>query len=306
MPAPFPIDPHRTAIAIAYQNKRLIADAVLPRVPVSKESFTYMKHKLGEDFTVPDTKVGRKSRPNEISFSATEQTASTVDFGLDDPIPYADIENAPENYDPLDRSTESLTNLILLDREVRAANLVFNDANYTHKSTLSGNGQWSDYANSDPLTAIMEGLDSVIMRPNIGVFGRATFTKLSMHPIIVKAIHGNSGDSGVVTREQLAQLLELEDVLVGEGFVNTAKKGQATNLARVWGKHASFIYRDEMADTRTGTTFGFTAQFGERVSGGKEDGDIGLRGGIRNRVGESVKELVTAPDLGLYFKNAVA
>ena len=36
------------------------------------------------------------------------------------------------------------------------------------------------------------------------------------------------------------------------------------------------------------------------------DPNIGLRGGQRVRVGESVKELVTAPDLGFFFENAVA
>jgi len=133
MPAPFVIDPHRTAIAIAYRNRRLIADAVMPRVPVSKEEFTYLKHTFGEDFTLPNTNVGRRSAPNQASFSSTEATDRTHDYGLDDPVPMADIENAPENYDPLARSTESLTNLILLDREVRAANLMFDDANYTNK-----------------------------------------------------------------------------------------------------------------------------------------------------------------------------
>ena len=36
--APFPIDPELTAIAIAYRNGRMIADEVLPRVPVGKQS----------------------------------------------------------------------------------------------------------------------------------------------------------------------------------------------------------------------------------------------------------------------------
>lgn len=305
MTTPFPIDAHRTAIAIAFRNKRLIADAVLPRVPVSKEQFKYMLHAMAEGFTIPNTKVGRKSAPSQVSFSASEQTASTEDFGLDDQVPMSDIDQAPENYDPLDHSTEQLTNLILLDREVRTAGLVFNDANYVNKATLSGTGQWSDYTNSDPISAIMNALDTVIMRPNIGVLGRAVFTKLAMHPKVVKAVHGNSGDSGVATRQQIADLLELDELLVGEGFVNTAKKGQAASMARVWGSHASFIYRDELSMPMSGTTFGMTGQYGERMSGGEFDSSIGLRGGIKNRVGESVKELITAPDLGYMFKNAI-
>lgn len=306
--APFPIDPVQTAVAIAYRNKRLIAEQVLPRVPVGKQEFKYLKHAMEEGFTIPDTKVGRKSKPTQVSFSATEQTDATEDYALDDPIPNADIDNAPENFDPLSHSTTSLTNLILLDREVRTAGLVF-DANIYptgNKKTLAGTDQWNDFANSDPLTELMTALDVPIMRPNIMTIGREAFTKLIMHPVIVKAMHGNSGDSGVANRQILADLLELDEVFVGEGYVNTARKGQTAAIQRVWGKHCALTYRDELASADRGTTFGFTAQFGDRISGSQPDGDIGMRGGLRNRVGESVKELITAADLGFFLQNVIA
>lgn len=306
--APFPIQPVLTAIAIAYRNGRLIADEVLPRVPAGAQEFKYWLFNKAEAFTLPDTKVGRRSKPNQVEFSATEQTSATEDYGLDDPIPQNDIDNAPPNYDPLGHSTEQLTNLILLDREVRVSNLVFSAANYPtgNKVTLSGTSQWSDFTNSNPIDAIMTALDACIMRPNIAVFGRATFTKLAQHPRIVKAVLGNAGDSGVARRRDIAELLELDDVLVGEGWLNTARKGQAPSLSRVWGKHAAFLYRDRNADTRSGTAFGYTVQFGSRVAGSIPDPDIGLKGGQRIRAGESVKELITASDLGYFFENAVA
>ena len=60
---PFPITPAMTAVAIAYRNPRLIADEVLPRVPVPLQEFKYLKYTLEDGFTIPDTKVGRKSAP---------------------------------------------------------------------------------------------------------------------------------------------------------------------------------------------------------------------------------------------------
>lgn len=306
--APFPIQPELTAIAIGYRNTRLIADEVLPRVPVGKQEFKYLKYNLADGFTLPDTKVGRKSKPNEVEFSATEQTDSAEDFGLDDPIPQADIDNAPPNYDPVGRAVEGVTDLILLDREVRTANLVFNAANYgaANKTTLSGTSQFNDFANSDPIATIMNALDACIMRPNIMTIGRAVFSTLVRHPKIVKAVLGNSGDSGIARRRDLAELFELEDVLVGEAFLNTARKGQPVALSRVWGKHIALLHRDKNADTRGRVTFGFTAQWGNRVAGAQPDGDIGLRGGQRVRVGESVKELIVAPDVGYFIQNAIA
>ncbi len=306
--APFPIQPELMAVALAYKNGRLIADDVLPRVSVGKQEFKYYEYALGDSFTLPDTKVGRKSAPNQVEFGATEKTGSTEDFGLDDPIPQADIDNAPANIDPRGQAVENITNLILLGREVRAANLLFNLNTYatTNRTTLSGTSQWSDFTNSDPIAAIMNALDGCIMRPNVMVIGRKVFSTLARHPKIVKAVLGNSGDSGIARRQDIASLFELEDVQVGEAYVNTAKKGQAVSLARTWGNHCSLIYRDRTANTRGGVTFGFTAQFGSRIAGSVPDPDIGLRGGERVRVGESVKELIIANDLGYFFQNAIA
>ncbi|HEJ3333875.1 TPA: phage capsid protein, partial [Pseudomonas aeruginosa] len=96
-------------------------DEVLPRVPVGKQEFKYWKYDLAQGFTVPETLVGRKSKPNEVEFSATDETSSTEDHGLDAPVPQADIDNAPTNYNPLGHATEQTTNLILLDREARTS-----------------------------------------------------------------------------------------------------------------------------------------------------------------------------------------
>jgi hypothetical protein len=101
-------------------------------------------------------------------------------------------------------------------------------------------------------------------------------------------------------------VLELDAVYVGESYVNSAKKGQTATLARVWGKFFALLYRDSLADASRGTTFGFTAQFGGRIAGSFEDKDIGMRGGLRVRVGESVKEVVSANDLGYLFSAAIA
>ncbi|HAT1683661.1 TPA: phage capsid protein [Klebsiella oxytoca] len=306
MKAPFPSSPFLTAIALAYRNTSLIADSVLPRVPVGNQEFKYWKYALGDGFTVPETLVGRTSQPNQVEFSATEETSSTRDYGLDAPVPKADIDNAPPGYDPRGRAAEGVTDLILLDREVRTSRLVFSDKSYPtgNKETLSGNDQWSNDA-SKPVRKIVAALDKLIQRPNVAVLGRATATALRMNPSVVKAYNGTLGDDGLVPLDYLRQLLELDDILIGSAFVNIARPGQKPNMVRAWGNHAAFIYRNPLATPQNGVTFGLTAQWGSRISGSIPDPDIGLRGGERVRVGESVKELIVASDCGYLFQNAV-
>jgi len=264
-----------------------------------------LKFNLADSFTVPDTKVGRTSKVTQAEFGATAATASTVDYALDNPIPQVDIENAVgTGYDPESRGTEVTTNLILLDREVRAANLVFNATNYAtaNKATLAH--AWDDYSLSTPIADITSAMDSMVMRPNILVLAQNVATALRSNPEIVKAYYGNIGDSGIAPLDFLAQLFGLDAVYVGQGFLNTAKPGQTPTVQRVWGSMAALIYRDSLASADQGVSFGLTAQFGSRIAGRIIDQDLGMRGGVRLRIGESLKELITAPDLGYLFTNA--
>lgn len=310
--APFPVQPELTAIAVAYRNEEYIADRVLPRVGVGVKTFKYLKYALGERFTIPNTLVGRKGAPNEVEFTATETEATAADYGLDDPVPQDDIDqaaNTPGAIDPLGDAVEGVMDLVLLDREKRTADLVFDAAQYAaaNKVTLAGNDQWSvDHADSDPVADIMDGLDKVVMRPNIMVIGNAAWTKLRQHKKIAAAIFKQGTTAGIATREQVAELFELEEIIVGRAWVNTAKRGQAVTTARVWGKHCALVRRDQKANTRKGVTFGFTAQYGGRVAGAMPDSKIGLRGGQRVRSGETVKEVITANDLGYFIQNAIA
>lgn len=305
---PFPTNPTLTAIAIAYRNPdvTLIADQVLPRIN-TEENFSWLEYDLAQGFTIPDTQVGRKSVPNEVDFSGTERQAKVLDYGLDDIIPNRDIAADNRGVDPRGRAVEYLTGLVHLGREKRVADLVFNAANYAAANVLplSGTSQWSD-PNSDPVAAIGDALDSTIIRPNVATFGQVTWTKLRRNPKLVNAIKGGTTVAGMVSRQEFADLFELQEVLVGQSNINLAKKGQPVNMQRTWGKHASFFFRDRSASNAGGITFGFTAQWGGWVAGEIPEQKTGLRGAIRVRSGESVKEIVCAKDVGFLFQNAVA
>ncbi len=329
--APFVIQPALTAIALTYTNQDLIADRVLPRIPVISQAFKWSKFTLADGFTIPDTRVGRKSRPGEIDWTASEQNSATTDYALDDAVPFMDIQAAEisakiygiEPIDPMARSTYLLTNLVALDRENRAANGangVFVAANYpaANKATLAGTTQWSDFVNSDPVQAILAALDACYVRPNKLVIGALAWTKLRTHPKVTAFVLPMGGQSAVgssgggggshITGEAFAAAFELDEVIVGKGFYNSAKPGQTPNMTRLWGKHAALIYLPpNINTTEAQVTFGFTAQWGEKIAGTMQnDPMIGMRGGTRVRVGESVQEVIAANDAAYFFQNAVA
>lgn len=306
---PFPVNPEMTAIAIAYRNPDFvfIADDVLPVVPTHAE-FKYLKYDLAQGFSIPDSRVGRKSAPNQVSFSSTEIIDKVVDWGLDDIVPNDDIDADNQGINPVEQAVTYLANLVKMGREQRAASLVFNASSYAaaNQATLSGTSQWSDAVNSDPIAAIGDALDVPVMKPNVAVFGQPTWTKLSRHPKVVQAVRNTAQQSGVVSPAGFAEIFNLQQVYVGSAFGNQAKMGQPASMARLWGKHAAFLYRDRTAGPMRGVTFGFTAQFGTWISGMIDQPTLGLKGCQLVRCGNQMKEVVCASDLGYFFQNAVA
>lgn len=315
--APFAVQPRLTQIAMAVRVEGMIADMVCPRVNVGGELFTYTKLTTEEAFTIPDTRIGRTSEANQVEFGATDVTDKTQDHGLEDPVPVKDINLAraqSANIDPLGLATERTTQLIEIAREQRVATLVNTLGNYDSalRTTLSGTDQWSDYTNSDPVDDILGAMDLMLIRPNTLVVGQAVWTKLRQHPKVVESVQstgaGGSAARGVVMREAVAALLELEDVFVGRAFYNTAKKGQTASYSYLWGKHAALLHlnRNIVSPQDVVPTFCFTAQWQGRRAGTYDDPKRGIDGSTVVKVVDQVKELIPYSGAGYFFQNAIA
>lgn len=319
---PFPIDPSLTAIAIAYRNPAhtLIAKRALPPLQVLSEQFKWSEFPLEQGFRVPDAKVGRLGQVNQVLFSGTEASSFVEDYGLDSPIPQSDITAAARaraekrsNYDPEQVAVEGISNYIDLNREARVAAVVQDANNYStgRKIALTGTDRFDDYDDSDPYGVISDGFEkTLVYRPNHCIMGFPVWSKLRRHPKLIKAVKGGLQDEGGITRQQFAELLEIPaaNLLIGEAFLNTAKPGQSVSLSRVWGKKIALLYLDSSkGSAQDGTiTWGFTAEYGNRVSGSIEDPDIGLHGGKRVRAGEQCRELVVAKDVGYLIEDAIS
>jgi len=314
-PTPFVINPALTAIAINYRNPDVafIADQVMPRTPVMAPEFKWTYYPPEEMFTVPDTEVGRKGQVQQVEFTGEERTSSVKDYGLDDVVPQRDIDTARtlraagnSAFDPETRAVEGLTHLLQLDREKRVAAMVQNPANYDadKKVVLSGTSQFSDPA-SDPIALILGALDATfIMRPNVGIIDRKGWTALSTNPNILKAINRTSGDKGRASREAVAELFELNEILVGDTYFNSSRKGQTASFDRVWGSHLALIHRNTQAGPDGAMpSWGWTAQFDGRVSGRFFDPKVGLKGATTLRVGEQLREVIAAPATGYLFED---
>ena len=313
---PFKVNPVLTAIVIGYRNPALslIADKVLPRRPTA-EKFAWTKYNLADGFTVPDGRVGRRGKVARVEFTSEQVDDGTADFGWEDSIPLSDIRAAATQRaaglaveDPEARATTGLSDIKLMAREIRVAAKVFASSSYdpTLRAVLAGSSMFS-HPDSDPIGVINSGLDACLVRPNTMVFGQGGWSTFRRHPKIVKACRNSYSGEGMVSREEVATLFEVKDILVGESRVNSAAKGQAVNLTRTWGNHLALLHINPQGGVGEGAmpTFGFTADAsGGGVAMDFEDSGVGLYGGHTIRVGEQVKEIVSATGCGYFFQNA--
>lgn len=307
---PFAVDRDLTSVSLAFQNRRFVADMALPRFPVQAMNYSYNVYDFQEGFLLHDDMVGRRGQPNEVEFHAEEVESKTKDRALDDLVPILDGQSArgseAQHYA---RVAERLTNLLALNREKRVADLLFDAETYPadNKIVLAGQSSLTDSANSDPIGVIDEALEAPIMRPNTMVIGRNLWNVVKRHPKIMKAVNGTLGDEGIATREQVREMFELDQLLIGEGFYiqgNLNANAEKTPV-RLWGSALAVYYLDQVGGPMENPSFGFTAQWGKRISGKGKDMNIGMRGGHRIRVGESVDEQICAPRLGYLIEDAM-
>jgi hypothetical protein len=304
---PFTVDPVLTAIAVMFTNRKLIADRVSPRIPVGLKKFAYNRWDLKQGFTIPDNLVGRRGKINEAVFESDRVIAEAEDYGLSDPIPNDDIKQAPPGVDPVKNSVAFLAGLNALKREARVAALTFDANNYhaDNKIALGAGEEFSD-PDSTPIEVIDDALDTMIMRGNLMVAGRAEYSALARNPEVVAAVSFSGTTKGKATKQQLIDLFELDDILIGEAWVNTANKGQAAALSRAWSGGIALIYQDLTAkESDKAMTQQFTAEYGGKVAGTTPQ-QIGLRGGVLVVEGETVKEVITSDRLGYLITNVIA
>lgn len=305
----FLVTPEQTGMVIAYKNQELVADKAMPvKSSLSdKLSFEWFERNLADGFTVPDTLVGRASRPNSIDFKGDPRSGTAYAHGLESPITKEDIDQAGKNIGNLvTNRLQHLINLVLLGREVRVAKIVQDSNNYLSSQVHSvGTADKFTSPDSDPLKYMLTKLGAAIVRPIKVGMGFDAWTALRTHPKIVKAVHGNSGDAGAATRQQIAELLEVKEVVVGSGFVNTAKRGQAPTFSRCWGSHVWAHYEEPLADGQEGLAWGMTVQVGDRYAATVEDPHLGMQGGFWAKAGMYQSEIVTAKGAGVLLQDVI-
>ena len=301
--------PELTALALTYSNRKFIAENILPKVPVNTRSFQYRKYDKSNYFHVPETKIGEKGEANEVEYRGVKLTETVEDHALKEYIPISrEKENLKNGINRKEKATNQLTKLLKTRKEILVANLLADVNSYGGNSgnvkTLSAQEKVNN-DNANAVKIIQSAADAMLYAPNVMVTSRYAMSALRMNPFVVDACSAASRKAGIVSIEALKDLFGLDEIFVGESVVDTAKKGQATNLQLCWGNHISLLHIDKDADTEDGITFGFEAEYEPIQVGEYYEGGRGTQGCDVIKAYYSSKYLSVCEDCGYLLKDVL-
>jgi hypothetical protein len=262
MPQPTRGDVHVNApltnISIAYiQNSRnFIADRFFPNIPVSKQSDRYYTYDRG-DFNRDEMK---RRAPGTESAGGGYALDNTPTYYCPVWAYHKDVDdqvraNSDSVLGPDRDATIFVSQKALIRRERSfAANALVTGVWTNEKTGVNSDVNaatefliWND-ANSDPITDIRTAKRTVLeltgFEPNKLALGKAVYDALVDHPDLVDRVkYGQTpGAPAEVNASSLAQLFDLDEVLVSKAIHNSAAKNATESSAFISGNHALLAY----------------------------------------------------------------
>lgn len=258
-----------TSVARGYRNDNYVGMSLFPYTPVGQrggkiitfDKSAWRQYNLAR---APGSQLKRVS----VGYAGSDY--ALAQHALEGQVPIEIEEEAARGPGIDMASTQIMTTQDIIDLrlEIAQATLATTAGNYGsgNKVTLSGTSQWSDYTNSDPIGDVDTGIEAIRattgMRPNTMVVGPKVWKILKRHPKLVDAailngvisIGGGNAQSRL-TKDQMAQLFEVETFLVGDAIMLDASDAAVD----VWGKYVVLAYTRTATLAARGTpSYGYT------------------------------------------------
>jgi len=242
------IDPVLTNLAVGYRNGNLVADQLFPTIPVTRRTGVYWQFGK-ESFGMPRTLRAPKTRAAKVDFAATQLTYAVENHALAMEIADEERDNADSIMQLETRKVRLITDLLLLGREKRVADLATDAAVITQNTTPSI--KWNTIATAIPVEDVRNakialrtatGLDA-----NFMVIPRTIVDQLMLVKTVIDRIKYTVG-LGQITMDVLKALFGMDNILIPSAKYNTAQEGDTVALTDVWPDTVVLGYVNNVAD----------------------------------------------------------
>lgn len=238
------IDAGLSNLSISYKNTRYIADKVFPIVPVDKLSDYYYTWDKKYWFTnhVQRRAPGGAYERGGLTVSNTQYLCTNYGLGFD--LPRETLQNQDAVINLEKKGADWLADQFMLNREANLASKIFGASAWTSSTTLSGNNQWSDYDNSNPINDIKTGIRAVQLltglKPNMAVMGAQVWDQIIRHPDLLEIYKYT--EQAVLSSAQVSKAIDIPQIVVGEAIQDTQDEGLTMSGSYIWGKTCLLLY----------------------------------------------------------------
>jgi hypothetical protein len=243
------IDKMLTNISIGYKNEAYIADQIFLPVVVEKQSDKYYVYGK-ELFRTHDDKRAPGTEAHEITWTLSDDQYFVEGHAIRHPIADEELQNADDVFQLEADGTELVSEAILLNKEVAAAQMLLDASNYGvgfsyNMGAASNPPKWSDFDNSNPVIDIesarakMHKQSGIV--PNTLIISRTVYNVLKFHPKLLEII--KYVERGMVTLELMKAAFDVDNIIVGNALVSSSHNpAQGDNLGYIWGNSAILAY----------------------------------------------------------------
>ena len=255
-----------------------IGHRVMPIVPRSKDQGTFPKRPLEQLLQEHVTVRNANGDYPRSGSTWTTDTYQTSEHGheatLDDRMSkaYDDLLDA-ERWE-----SDRLEDIIIRDYERAVAAAIFNATTWTGAPlTTAVTNEWDDATNAVPITDVDAARELIVSgfgaEPNALIINRFVFRNLRNVAQIIDRVKYQGFFNvvpGKITAQMLADVFDLEFVLVAGGLTNTANEAAARSISRIWSNEYAMLAKVATTSNPGESALGRTIMWAEE---GATDGE---------------------------------
>jgi hypothetical protein len=255
-----PVDQILTSLVqeVVPSDNQLIADQVLETIKVPERSGTLLventRNFMGAGAGLDLERAPGSSRASIGGFDRSSQTFKAKIYSASDSIAMEDIFDSQYPGSEEARIAKKVARVMKLAREKRAADLLFNTANFEDNDSTAQFGGKFNAVGAEALSYLHELKDIVFenahgINPDTLIFGRQLFRELARNPE-VRGYVGTSA-SGIASGERilndeaviavLRDVLGIPNIFVGQARQDTAVPGATSSESYIWTGDSLFM-----------------------------------------------------------------
>jgi hypothetical protein len=299
------------------QKRGYISTRVAPVVDVSLQADAPGKVPLESLLFQGDTKRNDKGNYNRGSYKFETFSYATKENGWEEVVDEREKNRYRFLIDAEAIAASRAMDVVLRNQEQRVANMIFNATTWNGAAlTTAIVNEWdkNHKTNATPIQDVEDAVHKVYnasgLWPNALVINRKVFRNLrNLDEIMDRVASSGAGDPSKpsdITEQMLAQVFDLEFVIVAGSSRNNAAEGQNASQVQIWSDEYAMVCKvatsNDMREACIARTFHWSDD-GSSIGGTIEEYEEAQARGKIIRVRHDTDEVVMYPQAGHLLSN---